>query len=278
MTNGMAEADGGADSEKAPAVVRVVRILEYLAEVRPEASLAEIASALALNKSSCFNILKALTNSGVVVRDARYPVYRLGPKLVALGASARRNYSTRELVRRELAPVVEAYGLACLVAQLLPNEAGIVVTEQILPAGTIARTVEDEPLPGTVITAPIGQVRPLSVPAMGRAVLATRPFAAVVGLMSNLGIGEGPELHDLAAQLQKVRADGFATSIEEYRPGINAVATTVAGWDHEIILILCMLGPADVFLEPRVYEAGSDLHQVAKGLEWALNQSYAATT
>lgn len=254
-----------AERSPSPAVGRAILILEYLAHEKPEATMSEIATALGLNKSTCFNILKSLVQSSMVVRDPRMPIYRLGPKLVELGSASRRNYSYREHVRRELQPLVEKYELACLIGQLLPNDAGIVLTDRITPSGK------------TVISAPVGQVHPLSVPAMGRAVLATRPFEAVTGLREILPAGAGDDEFDqLRSQLEKFRRQGFATSLEEYLEGVNAVATTVSGPDGEIALILCLMGPAEEFERDTVEEAGHELRSVAKRLELALHHNSAA--
>jgi IclR family acetate operon transcriptional repressor len=254
----------GREETPSPAVGRAIRILEYLAHVQPEASLSDIAAALELNKSTCFNILKALTQSGIVVRDARFPIYRLGPKLIELGTASRRNYSYRALVKREVAPLVERYQLACLLAQLLPNDAGIVITDRIMPSRT------------DVMTAPIGQVYPLSVPAMGRAVLADRPFSEVVKLADVLSLTEGDALQRLQEDLAQFRKLGYGTSLEEYQPGINAVAVTVSGPDGDLALILCLLGPADEFPAESVAEAGVALREVAAKLESALHQTSSA--
>jgi DNA-binding IclR family transcriptional regulator len=242
----------------APAVERAVRILEYLAHEKSEASLSDIAGALDLNKSTCFNILKTLQQFGVVVRDSRFPIYRLGPKLVELGTASRRSYSYRDLVKREANRVVEKFGVTCLMAQLLPNDAGIVVIDRIVAQREGA------------LTAAIGQVHPLTVPAMGRAVLAARPFAAVVGLMDVMSVGSGDELTKFSEQLEEVRQRGFASSLEEYQRGVNAVASTILGPDGDIVLILCLMGTVEYFPADRALAAGSELHQLARHMERVL--------
>lgn len=254
-------ADNLDSSGGAPAVDRAMRILDHLAHVQPEASLSDLAAALRLNKSTCFNILKSLQHAGVVARDSRVPLYRLGPKLVELGTASRRNYSYRVVVARELEPLVDKFDVTCLIAQLLPNDAGMVVTDRIVPE-----------LAGA-LTAPVGQVHPLTVPAMGRAVLATRPFAAVVGLMDVLSIGDGSRLAHLREQLDEVRKRGYALSLEEYRSGVNAVATTVLDADGDISMILCLMGSVAAFPADTVYVAGEDLRQRAQRLEQMLKEA-----
>lgn len=249
------DAQGGA-----PAVDRALRILEYLAHDQSEASLSDIATALDLNKSTCFNILKSLQRFGVVTRDSRFPLYRLGPKLVELGTATRRNYSYRSVVKRELDPLVAKFGVTCLLAQLLPNDSGIVVTDRIMPRREGA------------FAAPIGQVYPLAVPAMGRAVFAARLFAGVVDLIDVMPVADGEKPSQLSEGLEEVHARGFATSLEEWQQGVHSVATTVLGPDGDIALILCLMGRVQDFPTDRVFAAGKELHHKAKQLELTLQE------
>lgn len=255
-------ADGNDGRPPSPAVARAVRILEYLAHVNPEASLSDIATTLQLNKSTCFNILKTLTQSSLVVRDARFPVYRLGPKLVELGAASRRNYSYRAQVKRELEPLVGKYQLACIIAQLLPGDAGIVVVDRVTPAH------------GYALAAPVGHVYPLSAPSMGRVALAVRPVEEIVALEEMRALPGKGGLSDLLADLEVVRERGYATSYEEYTPGVHAVSSAVTGPDGKVALILCLLGPKERFPAERMNAAGPDLHQVTERLGLALYQSF----
>jgi DNA-binding IclR family transcriptional regulator len=257
--------EGNAGRQPSPAVVRAIRILEYLAHENPEAGLSDIATRLNLNKSTCFNILKALRQSNVVVRDARFPVYRLGPKLIELGTASRRNYSYRTQVKREVGPLVAKYELACLIAQVLPGDAGIFVLDRVTPPTE------------HVLAAPVGHVYPMSAPAMGRAALAARPVEEVVGMQEVQSLPGHGDLADLLTDLENVRERGYATSHEEYTPGVNAVASAVLGPDGDVALILCLLGSKDRFPPDRMDAAGVELRGVTDRLALALYQSFNGT-
>lgn len=251
------------DNVPAPAVERAVRILDYLAHDNPEAGLSDIATALDINKSTCFNILKTLSHTGMVSRDTRFPVYRLGPKLVELGTASRRNYSYRAHVKRELEPLVEEYGFVCLIAQVLTNDAGFVVVDRVMPTG--------EPQPPVI--APIGHVYPLSAPAMGRAAFASRPFEEAVHSLAAVELAPGGDLVALREELERVREVGFGTSVEEYAEGVNAVASAVMAGPREIAFVLCMIGPAPTFNGQDMAAAGKKLAGIAKGLEEMLQRT-----
>ncbi|MGE0067851.1 MAG: IclR family transcriptional regulator [Solirubrobacterales bacterium] len=254
-----------ADSESpvggTPAIDRAVAILDYLAEVRMDASLSEIAMALDLNKSTCFNILKSLSRAGIVERDSRVPLYRLGPKLVALGNASRRNFSYRELVENEVTPLLDKYNAVLVLGQLLPDDSGILIIDHLSKADA------DD------LAASVGEIRPLTVPAMGRAVLATRPYSKAVSFMSETSVGNAAGLDELQKDLEEVRRRGFAVSLEEYQRGVSAVATVVTGPEGNVELILCLVGSPDTFPTKKVMEAGKDLHDKAVSLEAALSEA-----
>lgn len=248
-----------------PAVERAVRILGFLAHESPEAGLSDIATALDINKSTCFNILKTLAHTGMVTRDTRFPVYRLGPKLVELGTASRRNYSYRAHVKREVEPLVEEFGFVCLIAQVLTNDAGFVVVDRVMPKGQ------------SPVIAPIGHVYPLSAPAMGRATFASRPFEEVVQSLAAVELAPDGDLVALREELQSVREIGYGTSVEEYAEGVNAVASAVVASPGEIAFVLCMIGPASEFSRPEMASAGTKLAGIAEGLEEMLQRTSMAS-
>src|SRR3546814_19088587 len=59
------------ERSRAPAVTSAMKILDYLAVQNAEAGLSEIARALELSKSYCFNILSTLASGQFVVKDRK---------------------------------------------------------------------------------------------------------------------------------------------------------------------------------------------------------------
>jgi DNA-binding IclR family transcriptional regulator len=66
---------------------RVVAVLTCLAGQAHELGLTEIATATAMNKTTCQSVLLALADSGYVQRDDARKTYRLGPAVLALTTS-----------------------------------------------------------------------------------------------------------------------------------------------------------------------------------------------
>lgn len=235
----------------APAVDRAFQILEYLAAVSPEAGVTEIANALTMNKSTCYNILQTMTTAGIVTRDSRFPVYRLGPKLVELGTASRRNVNHRDDIKAAIHPIVEKYGITCLIAQPLPNHRGVVVTDRYMPRG------ED------ILSAPIGHVYPITAPAMGRALLAYEDLHESVLQPADFGLKTEAELESFLKDAEDARERGYGESREERNEGVNAVAAVVRGSDGRANLVLCLFGYSHHLPDKLVDQAGRELRALA---------------
>lgn len=248
-------ADAGRRAPAAPAVARAVQILEYLASTKPEAGTSEIAAALGMNKSTCFNILRTLADETMVIKDSRYPVYRLGPRLVELGTASRRNFSHRQHLGEMIRPLVEELGITCLIAQPLPGDRGSIVVDRVIPRGK------------DVLTAPIGKVYPISAPAMGRVLLAARDVEEVLANVHNLPETSESDILGLLDSLDIVRTKGYGWSEEEYQSEVNAVAAGVFNASREVAIVLCLIGEAAQFPADRIDAYGQRLRAVADQIE-----------
>lgn len=245
----------GHDSPPAPAVARAFQILEYLANAKAEAGASEIATALEMNKSTCFNILKTLMQESAVIRNSNYPAYRLGPRLVELGTASRRNFSRREQIGVMVRPLVESTGITCLISQPLPADRGAIVIDRVIPRGRDA------------VTAPIGQVYPITAPAMGRVLLAVRDIEEVLAAAPDQPDLDEEELLRLLPSLDEVWEKGYGWSVEEFQEAINAVAAPVLGADGQVTVLLCLIGRREHFPAERIDDYGVQLRDVARRVE-----------
>lgn len=250
----------------APAVSAALRMLDFLAKQSPRAGVTEIARALDINKSTCFNILATLAHHGAVAKLPGQTKYQLGPKLAELGAAARRHYGQRDQLRRQLEGLVTATGLVCVIGQALGDETSFVIIDQIAPVGVRSRS----PAP------PVGSVFPLTGPAMGRALLSCFDEEDAVGIVRHLNPALTPaEENTWRRQLRKVRHFGYATSVEQYKDGVNAVAAPIeqAG---EAYLVVALIAHARDLPARRIDEIGSTLADTLRTLRDGLGGSEGA--
>lgn len=248
-----------------PSVAQAIQILDYLGHVRQEAGVSEISRALGIGKSHCFNVLATMAAFGFVTKDRRAS-YRLGPKLVELGTASRRNFSMREIVRRAVSPVVEAANVCCLVGQVVEGDVGIVVVDRVLPA---ARK--------DLLVAPIGELYPMTAPAMGRAVLALRPPDEALELWRAQRGVEAWRAGSLRAALAEICEQGFATSVREYQAGVNAVAAVVLRDHAEVAAVLCLIGNEQDLPADALARWGRELNAVAAKLSTEIDNPAPAT-
>ena len=230
-----------------PAVTRAIQILDYLANHDAEVGVSTIALDLGLNKSTCYNILQALASESVVVKDSRFPVYRLGPRLVELGTVSRRQISHRSEVARVMEPLIGSLGITCLVAQPLAGDRGIIVVDRLFPANADALAV------------PVGTVFRITAPALGRALLAWRDIDEVFANVRRFDDVNEDELTAMVASLDVVREKGFGWSNSEYQPDTNAVAAPIFGTDLHVSLVLCLMGPTSRFPTDQIDKVGREL-------------------
>jgi IclR family acetate operon transcriptional repressor len=215
----------------APAVARAVRIIGYLAETEDGASVSDIARALDINKSTCFTILSTLVDNQVISKHPRFHIYRLGPRLVEWGRKSRTQFAVRTGLRDAIGEFVADLSVTCLVGQRLADNRGVVVIDRIVPNR-----------PGT-LTPQIGEVYPLSNPAIGRLILSTyedETEAVATALRVGL-LRKGDKIDGFRAELARTRERGYAIGRED-RTDVNAVAAPLSPAAAELLSLLCVIG------------------------------------
>jgi DNA-binding IclR family transcriptional regulator len=217
-------------SAPSPAVAHAVRIMEYLARSKTEASLSQIARDLGLSKSSCLNILTSLVSTSMLTRDGVGPRYRLGPKLLELARAAQRSTSKRSLIRSEIGPLLEESRVICLIVQQLARNDGFVVIDKIEPRSLTAN--ERPPSPT------VGNVYPLFSPAYGGAYLATLADEEIAELV--IESGHPVEEYYFLDRLPRIRELGFAWSDHDYHgyEDVKAVAIMLPNSDPQLLICL----------------------------------------
>jgi IclR family KDG regulon transcriptional repressor len=77
------------DRYNVSAVARALGVLQAFTYQRPELSLTDIAAATGLHKATAFRLLTTLSGGGMIIKDPRTGLYRLGFTLIALSEVAK---------------------------------------------------------------------------------------------------------------------------------------------------------------------------------------------
>ena len=190
------------------AVDRALAILEAFTDQDPKLSLAEVAKRTGLYKSTVIRLAKSLEKSRFMIR-AEDGSYRLGSKLLSLGAIYQKHFGTAAVVPQVLRQIVEE----------LQEGASFYVRDEThrlcLHRVDSRRAVRD--------TIHEGSRLPLTVGAAGHVILA---FSGLSG-----------ERYD------EIRRHLYSASFGERDPETAAVACPVVGLEQQFIGALSVSGP-----------------------------------
>jgi DNA-binding IclR family transcriptional regulator len=214
------------------AVRRAVSLLKAFTAEQPRRGLAELARGLRLNKTTAFRLLQALEADGLVSRTADGAAYQLGPELLTLAGRARGVQDLRAAARGELGTLARATRETATLEVLVGREA-LVLDEEAGGYRIGARPSVGERWPahasstGKVLLAHLPDERRDEVLKAGWPALTPRTLT-------------GPAL---VRALARVRAQGFATAVEELEPDYVAVSAPVRDASGAVVAALSVGGP-----------------------------------
>lgn len=216
------------------AILRAVRVMEAIAASPAPPQLAELCKALALPKPTVFRILSTLEYAGLVAREPGSKRYGCGRRLNALAGSVLLNSPSRAARRTILEELVEQIGETCNLT--IPNGNAAMYLDRVEAAWPLR------------ISLAAGSSVPMHASASGKLFLAAMPPRARERLLRQTPLVRHTvnTLVDparLAAELERVREQGWATDNEEYLAGICCLAAPVHDAEGRVVAALAMHAP-----------------------------------
>ncbi len=200
-------------------IERVMRILEILAREPDGARVTDIATALGLNRAIPYRLLNELVELGYVAQNPTTERYRATFKLGSLGL---RQLETAGIFRWSQD---ELDRLAALSRELVRLS---------VVSGTVLRFVAKAQGSGSVliIDSSSGSDVVLHATASGKAWLSTLPEEEARTLLLSRGLtAQTPrtatDLDAVLDELAVARRQGYAVTLEEMEPGVNAIAAPI---------------------------------------------------
>ncbi|CAM3751740.1 IclR family transcriptional regulator [Bordetella sputigena] len=217
------------------------RVLRVLAQHGGEVSMTEIVAHLGLPKSSSSRLLKQMLESGLLERDPATLKYRPALLLLEVAHQARGSTPLIRRLEQALESLVADTGHTGYISVLDENRRDVVVLRAFHGSH-----------PLRVVTQP-GYRLPAYASSTGRALLArldgdaarqahpaaTHPHAHVLPHAPRDAVA-------LAAQLDEVRARGWAWALDESLAGVGSVSATVADPQSGETLAFCLSFPASL--------------------------------
>lgn len=213
--------------------------------------LKEICETLGLKRTTTHRLLAALESETLIERDPLTGRYRLGAGVMALGAQAFRSSDMRESLR----PVIEE----------LARETGETATLEILVDRQTM--ILDEATGSHLVSASghIGTRWPLHATATGKIILA---YAADPELLLQEPLEQCAEAtvtdpDRLKQDLEKIRRQGYATTVDELDRDFSAVAAPIRAPLGGVAAVLGVGGPSTRLTPARLTELGPRIRERA---------------
>lgn len=245
-------ADTPNESTTVRAVERALDILLCFAKSPRELSLSEMAREVGLHKSTAHRLLLSLQAKGFVRRQSGSDKYILGWSVLELLGNV---YLSDELTTLALPEMTKLRDVTGETISLYIRS-GI---ERI----RIQAVESNEPIRNVVA---IGKTYPLYIGASGKVLLAFADDAVVREVLARERIPSDFGRDELHHQLDKIRKDGYAVSIQERDAGAAAMAAPVFGRNQECIAAVSISGPVSRFTPDKMDQHVTDLVTAAAWL------------
>jgi IclR family transcriptional regulator, KDG regulon repressor len=221
-------------------VEKAVDIMSCFTVDTPSLTVTEISFLTGFNQSTVSRILATLEKKKCVERDAPGGKYRLGVKIHQWKNILSQETSLADLAR----PVMERLRDLCgeEVTLYVPGEGNRICVEAAKSRHGMAKVTQ------------VGKLLPLHCGASGKVLLAYLPekirrsiiFGKPLNKFTPSTITDPVELE---ADLEKIRQDGYAVSLEEREPGTYSVVAPVLDKKGKIVASLTISGPIFRFSE-----------------------------
>lgn len=219
--------------------------------------LAALSDRIGRNQSATYRIVRTMVQHGFVSYSSETGEYRLTPLLWELGAASLPSDGLHAVGRDAAQRLVDRFGESVNMA--IYDRGRAVFVDKV-----------DGTHPIRMVIA-IGSSIPAHCVAAGKVLLAFRPWEHVARDLTGRGLAHYTDatvadLDVLAAQLARIREQGYAVSDGEWRVGVCGLSVPVRDHTGAVIAALGMSGPVDR-MRPQIDELAAALKEAAHDIE-----------
>ncbi|MEA2022611.1 MAG: IclR family transcriptional regulator [Candidatus Caldatribacteriota bacterium] len=223
---------------KLKSINKALDLLEFLSLSEQEVCITEINKKLRIGLSTVHRILTTLKSRGYVIQNLNTRKYRLGIKLFELGCVVQNTAQLVEIAKPYLRQLSKITNETANIAVLEDKE---VIYLDTINSPEVLRT---EIIAGTRT--------PAHCTALGKVMLAFISDWEFESLyksdepLSTLTSKSISSLEELKKSLKKVKKQGYAVDMEEYKIGINCIGVPIFG-KNGVMAAISITGPASRF-------------------------------
>ncbi len=228
-------------------VSHALDLLESFTRTEDELGVTVLSKRLGLHKNNVFRLLATLEHRGYIEQNKLSENYRLGPKVLQIGAIF---FEQREC-RRHARPIIEglmaATGETAVVAVLRGNKV------IYMDSAESNRTVR--------ATSRIGAMLPAHCTAVGKVQLAALPASEIERIYPEAGLTpltpKSIKTRDaLLNELKKIAEKGYAFENEEADLDVRSIAVPVRDFSRKVIGAVAIVAPSHRLTEDRLEKGG----------------------
>src|SRR5918996_3977500 len=242
-------------ARRVAAVERAVALLDALAG-GVELGTNELARRTGLHPSSVSRLLATLAAAGLVEHSESTGRYRLGLRLLDLGNAVLARLDLREVARPHLRALVAATGETATLSA--PGDPDAITVDFVQSSSSVQSVAR------------LGRPSVAHATATGKVALAFGEVPLPSGPLRAFARRTITDRRRLAAEVERVRARGWAEAVEEREEDLSAVAAPVFASGGELVGIVGVQGPASRFDTGARRSARAPLLEHARAVSQAL--------
>jgi len=241
---GTAEAAGGDDSSGSRNVRRALRIFELMLQRGEPLAVSEIVTALKIPKSTAYELVRTLSDTGYVEQMGKEGRLFLGRRLFELGMAYRAQ--------------IDLLKEGSQIAEELRDATGETVQLSALENGMMLVLLKEEGSRPIRIISRVGSRVPVNWAAAGRLLVSDLDDASLKellkGRLRDSPTGKAPtDLDQFVQQVRKMRKQGYATEVNETNEHAGCVAAPVIDASGRCVAAISVVAP-----EQRLGKANRD--------------------
>lgn len=256
----IADSEGPAVANRAPAVARTAIILRLLASSRSGLGVIEIARRVGLVPSTCLHILRALVDEGFVTFNPGKKTYRIGVGLLTLVREAMANSDYPKAVQPALNDLTAEYKVTAVAVE--SDHTGRMVVVALSRSNSLVS-----------LHINVGSRYPAYTGATGRLVAAgaNLPRDELKEKFDTISWEKEPRFEDWCEEVERARVEGVAVDRGNTMKGLTSIATLIPPGADRAVRAIVLMGFDHQMTERSLRQLKQSLLQTAKSVVDQLN-------